>query len=104
MRGLGCPVSCSYLSRRGRVAEDSNDAPGMSLGAAESGAGEIKVEAQLSEVRSRPHARRKFIHVGINLASGQHVAFFAKRARARSIEHRVREGVTACAGYPAVAC
>src|SRR5438093_929466 len=34
----------------------------------------------------------------------QHVAFLDDRARARSIEGRVRAGVRACAGHPAVLC
>ena len=61
-------------------------------------------EQVMLKVRVAEMTRTVAKQFGINLASGQHVAFFAKRARARSIEHRVREGVTACAGYPAVAC
>jgi len=34
----------------------------------------------------------------------QHVAFLEDRRRARSIEQRVREGVRACAGHPAILC
>jgi GT2 family glycosyltransferase len=34
----------------------------------------------------------------------QHVAFLQERERARSIEQRVRDGVRACAGHPALLC
>jgi len=34
----------------------------------------------------------------------QHVAFLSERGRVRSIEDRVRAGVRACAGHPAVLC
>ena len=42
--------------------------------------------------------------VMVGLAWEQHVDFLASRARARSIEDRVRSGVAACAGHPAVLC
>src|SRR5947209_7264510 len=34
----------------------------------------------------------------------QHVAFLGERSRRASIERRVREGVRACAGHPAMLC
>ena len=40
--------------------------------------------------------------VMVGLPWEQHVTFLEDRARARSIEERVREGVAACAGHPAV--
>ncbi len=42
--------------------------------------------------------------VMVGLAWEQHVDFLASRARARSIEDRVRSGVASCAGHPAVLC
>ena len=42
--------------------------------------------------------------VMVGLAWEQHVDFLASRARARSIEDRVRSAVAACAGHPAVLC
>jgi GT2 family glycosyltransferase len=40
----------------------------------------------------------------VGVAWEQHVDFLESRARARSIERRVRAGVAACAGHPAVLC
>ena len=40
----------------------------------------------------------------VGLPWEQHVAFLDDRARARAIEERVRDGVRACAGHPAVLC
>jgi GT2 family glycosyltransferase len=48
------------------------------------------------------HERGLWVMVG--LAWEQHVAFLESAARARSIEQRVRAGVRACAGHPAVLC
>jgi GT2 family glycosyltransferase len=42
--------------------------------------------------------------VMVGIAWEQHVDFLESRARARSIEQRVRAGVAACAGHPAVLC
>jgi GT2 family glycosyltransferase len=42
--------------------------------------------------------------VMVGLPWEEHVAFLSERARRRSIERRVREGVRACAGHPAVLC
>ena len=49
-------------------------------------------------------ALRHGLWVMVGLPWEQHVAFLEDRARARSIEERVREGVRACAGHPAVLC
>jgi O-antigen biosynthesis protein len=40
----------------------------------------------------------------VGVAWEQHVDFLESRSRARSIEHRIRAGVAACAGHPAVLC
>ena len=42
------------------------------------------------------------LRVLVGLPWEQHVAFLADRERARSIERRVREGVRACEGHPAI--
>jgi O-antigen biosynthesis protein len=47
-------------------------------------------------------AARHGLRVLIGLPWEQHVAFLEERALAGSIERRVREGVRACAGHPAV--
>src|SRR5262249_17374393 len=44
------------------------------------------------------------LRVMVGLPWEQHVTFLDDRARARSIEARVRAGVRACAGHPAVLC
>lgn len=44
------------------------------------------------------------LRVMVGLAWEQHVAFLRDRARARAIEARIRSGVRACAGHPAVLC
>jgi GT2 family glycosyltransferase len=44
------------------------------------------------------------LRVMVGLPWEQHIAFLDDRGRARSIEHRVRAGVRACAGHPAVLC
>jgi GT2 family glycosyltransferase len=44
------------------------------------------------------------LRVMVGLPWEQHVTFLADRRRARAIEARVRAGVRACAGHPAVAC
>ena len=47
-------------------------------------------------------ALRHGLRVLVGLPWEQHVAFLEKRGRPRDIERRVREGVRACAGHPAV--
>src|SRR3712207_4168666 len=47
-------------------------------------------------------AQRHGLRVMVGLPWEQHVAFLDDRARARDIEQRVRVGVRACAGHPAV--
>ena len=47
-------------------------------------------------------AQRHGLLVAVGLAWEQHVAFLDGRRRARDIERRVREGVRACGGHPAV--
>ena len=47
-------------------------------------------------------AERHGLMVMVGLPWEQHVTFLEDRARTRSIEERVREGVAACAGHPAV--
>jgi GT2 family glycosyltransferase len=47
-------------------------------------------------------ARRHGLWVMVGLPWEQHVAFLDDRARARDIEARVRAGVEACAGHPAL--
>jgi O-antigen biosynthesis protein len=49
-------------------------------------------------------ARKCGLYVMVGLPWEQHVAFLSDRQRVRSIEERVREGVRACAGHPAVLC
>jgi GT2 family glycosyltransferase len=49
-------------------------------------------------------AERYALRVMVGLPWEQHVAFLDERARARAIVERVREGVSACAGHPAVLC
>jgi glycosyltransferase involved in cell wall biosynthesis len=49
-------------------------------------------------------ALRHGLRVMVGLPWEQHVTFLEDRGRARSIEARVREGVRACAGHPAVLC
>ena len=44
------------------------------------------------------------LFVMVGLPWEQHVAFLEDEARARAIEHRVREGVSGCAGHPALLC
>jgi O-antigen biosynthesis protein len=47
-------------------------------------------------------AQRHGLRVMVGIPWEQHVAFLDERARPRSIEERVRAGVRACAGHPAV--
>jgi O-antigen biosynthesis protein len=49
-------------------------------------------------------AERHGLRVMVGLPWEQHVAFLDDKERARSIEDRVRVGVRACAGHPAVLC
>ena len=49
-------------------------------------------------------AERQGLSVMVGLPWEQHVAFLDDRARARSIVERVRAGVAACAGHPAILC
>jgi GT2 family glycosyltransferase len=49
-------------------------------------------------------AQRHGLYVMVGLPWEQHVAFLDDRGRERSIEKRVREGVRACAGHPAILC
>ncbi|MFN2612664.1 MAG: glycosyltransferase, partial [Solirubrobacterales bacterium] len=49
-------------------------------------------------------AQRHRLLVMVGLPWEQHVTFLDERQRMRSIEARVREGVRACAGHPAVLC
>jgi GT2 family glycosyltransferase len=49
-------------------------------------------------------AQRHGLYVLVGIPWEQHVAFLDDRSRARAIERRVREGVRACAGHPAVLC
>lgn len=44
------------------------------------------------------------LRVMVGLPWEQHIAFFEERGRTADIERRVREGVLACAGHPAVLC
>src|SRR5947209_2672642 len=44
------------------------------------------------------------LRVMVGIAWEQHVAFLEDSARAGSIQDRVRAGVRACAGHPAVLC
>jgi GT2 family glycosyltransferase len=49
-------------------------------------------------------AQRHGLLIMVGLPWEQHVTFLDERRRARSIEQRVREGVRACSGHPAVLC
>jgi beta-galactosidase/beta-glucuronidase len=49
-------------------------------------------------------AQRHGLRAMVGLPWEQHVAFLDDGERARSIEQRVRAGVAACAGHPAVMC
>ena len=49
-------------------------------------------------------AQQHGLLVMVGLPWEQHIAFLDERGRADSIEQRVREGVRACAGHPAVLC
>jgi glycosyltransferase involved in cell wall biosynthesis len=49
-------------------------------------------------------ARCHGLRVMVGLPWEQHIAFLDNEARTRSIEERVRTGVRACAGHPAVLC
>ena len=49
-------------------------------------------------------AAARGLRIMVGLPWEQHVAFLNDRRRARSIEQRVRAGVRACAGHPAVLC
>jgi O-antigen biosynthesis protein len=49
-------------------------------------------------------AQRHGLWVMVGLAWEQHVAFLDSRSRRASIESRVRRGVAACAGHPALLC
>lgn len=49
-------------------------------------------------------AQRHGLRVMVGLPWEQHVDFLGDRARVRSIEARVREGVRSCAGHPALLC
>ena len=49
-------------------------------------------------------AQRHGLWVMVGLAWEQHIAFLSDKSRIRSIEDRIRAGVRACAGHPAVLC
>lgn len=49
-------------------------------------------------------AERHGLRVMVGLPWEQHMAFLASKERVHSIEERVRAGVRACAGHPAVLC
>jgi GT2 family glycosyltransferase len=49
-------------------------------------------------------AQENGLRVMVGLAWEQHVAFLDSKALRKSIEKQVREGVSACAGHPAVLC
>jgi GT2 family glycosyltransferase len=49
-------------------------------------------------------AQRHGLHVMVGLPWEQHITFLDDRKRAQAIENRVRVGVRACAGHPAVLC
>ncbi len=49
-------------------------------------------------------AQRYGLYVMVGLPWEQHITFLDDRRRARSIEERVRAGVRACAGHPALLC
>jgi len=49
-------------------------------------------------------AERHGLHVMIGLPWEQHIAFLDDRSRTRDIVERVRAGVRACAGHPAILC
>jgi O-antigen biosynthesis protein len=49
-------------------------------------------------------AQQHGLRVMVGLPWEQHIAFLDDEKRARAIEERVRKGVRACAGHPAVLC
>ncbi len=49
-------------------------------------------------------AQQHGLRVMVGLPWEQHIAFLDDKKRARAIEERVRKGVRACAGHPAVLC
>lgn len=49
-------------------------------------------------------AQQHGLYVMVGLPWEQHIAFLDDKKRAASIEERVRQGVRACAGHPAVLC
>ena len=49
-------------------------------------------------------AQRHGLFVMVGMPWEQHITFLSDRARQRSIQERVRAGVRACAGHPAVLC
>ncbi len=49
-------------------------------------------------------AQRHGLRVMVGLPWEQHITFLDDKKRARAIERRVREGVRACAGHPAILC
>jgi O-antigen biosynthesis protein len=49
-------------------------------------------------------ALERGLRVMVGLPWEDHIAFLEERSRRQSIERRVREGVAACAGHPAVLC
>jgi beta-galactosidase/beta-glucuronidase len=49
-------------------------------------------------------AQEHGLYVMVGLPWEQHTAFLADRERMRDIERRVRAGVRACAGHPAILC
>jgi GT2 family glycosyltransferase len=49
-------------------------------------------------------AQAKGLHVLVGLPWEQHVTFLEEPARVKSIKERIRAGVRACAGHPAVLC
>jgi GT2 family glycosyltransferase len=49
-------------------------------------------------------ARQQGLRVMVGLAWEQHIAFLDDRSLVKKIKNRIREGVRACAGHPAVLC
>ena len=49
-------------------------------------------------------AQKHGLFVMVGLPWEQHITFLSEAKRVRSIEERVREGVRACSGHPAVLC
>jgi O-antigen biosynthesis protein len=49
-------------------------------------------------------AHQHGLRVMVGMPWEQHIAFLAEKGRAEAIEQKVREGVRACAGHPAVLC